>query len=316
MKKMKKIILALIVTALILPMDIFSQIYKFSGGPSGGTYQYYASAISTIAKKNDIRVLASSSGGSLENIRTCNSGKSSFGVAYSGHVYAALNGKLPKDENKYEDVRSLGFFYGAPGQMVVAKGSGIKTLKDLKGKRVGIGNAGSGAAANAELMLKFLGLWDKIKTENLGYRGAADAFKNGQLDAFWVFAGYPNAAVLEVALQKDISLLNLWDELETAGYFKDNPFFQKLVIPAKTYNGQDTDVASFQDGAIWIASKKVPDDVVYNLLKIIYSDAGLASMVEVHKSAKAMSVKGGLTGIVTPLHPGAAKFWKEMGVLK
>lgn len=316
MKKMKNLALAIVALAIILPMDVFSQIYKFSGGPSGGTYQYYASAISTIVKKNGLRVLAASSGGSIENIRTCNSGKSSFGVAYSGHVFAALNGQLPKDTNKYEDVRSLGFFYGAPGQFIVKKGSEIKSLKDLEGKRVGVGNAGSGAAANAELMFTHLGLWEKINHENLGYRGAADAFKNGQLDAFWVFAGFPNAAVLEVSLQEDIELLNLWGELETAKYFDTNPFFQKRIIPAGTYNGQDADVASFQDGAIWIASKKVPEDVVYKVLKTIYSEKGLAHMVSVHKSAKAMSIEGGLTGIVTPLHSGATKFWKEMGVIK
>lgn len=316
MKNIRNIILAIIVLALILPLNLFSQVYKFSGGPSGGTYQYYASAISTIAKKNDIKVLAASSGGSVENIRTCNTGKSSFGIAYSGNVYEALHGKLSKDDNKYENVRALGFFYGAPGQLIVKKGSGIKSLKDLAGKSVGVGNAGSGAAANAELMFKHLGLWDKIKAEHLGYRGAADAFKNGQLDAFWVFAGYPNAAVLEVALQENIVLLNLWNELNESGFFKENPFYQKIVIPAKTYSGQDEPVISFQDAALWIANKDVPDEVVYKLLKTIYSKEGLAAMVEVHKSAKEMSVAGGLTGIVTPLHPGAIKFWKEMGVLK
>jgi len=316
MKKIKSIMLALIVTAIILPMDLFSQVYKFSGGPSGGTFQYYASAISTIAKKSDIRVLAASSGGSIENIRTCNSGKSSFGVAYSGNVYDALHGRLNQDNNKYEDVRAVGFFYGAPGQLIVKKDSGIKSLKDLEGKRVGIGNAGSGAAANAELMFRYIGMWDKIKTEHLGYRGAADAFKNNQLDAFWVFAGYPNASVLEVALQEDVRLLNLWNELETAGFFKENPYFQKIVIPANTYSGQDEAVNSFQDAALWITSKDVPDDVVYKMLKSIYSPEGLAAMVEVHKSAKAMSIAGGITGIVTPLHSGATKFWKEMGVIK
>ncbi|PIQ10178.1 MAG: C4-dicarboxylate ABC transporter substrate-binding protein [Ignavibacteriales bacterium CG18_big_fil_WC_8_21_14_2_50_31_20] len=316
MKKIKSIMLSLIVVALILPMDLFSQVYKFSGGPSGGTYQYFASAISTIAKKNDIRVLAASSGGSVENIRTCNNGKSSFGVAYSGNVYDALNGRLNQDSNKYLDVRVVGFFYGAPGQLIVKKNSGIKSLKDLEGKRVGVGNAGSGAAANAELMFKYLGLWDKIKPEHLGYRGAADAFKNGQLDAFWVFAGFPNASVLEVALQEDIQLLNLWNELETAGFFKENPYFQKIVIPANTYSGQETAVNSFQDAALWIANKDVPDDVVYNLLKAIYSPEGLTAMVEVHKSAKQMSISGGLTGVVTPLHSGATKFWKEKGVIK
>ncbi|MBU0472545.1 MAG: TAXI family TRAP transporter solute-binding subunit [Bacteroidetes bacterium] len=316
MKKIKYLVLVLVVAALVLPMNLFSQVFKFSGGPSGGTFQYYASAISTIAKKHDVRVLAASSGGSVENIRTCNSGKSSFGVAYSGNVFEALHGKLSKDDNKYENVRALGFFYGAPGQLVAKKGSGIKSIKDLIGKSVGVGNAGSGAAANAELMFKHLGLWDKIKAEHLGYRGAADAFKNGQLDAFWVFAGYPNAAVLEVALQEDIVLLNLWEDLEASGFFKENPFYQKIVIPAKTYSGQDAPVISFQDAALWIASKDVPDDVVYKLLTTIYSKEGFAAMIEVHKSAKEMSIAGGLTGVVTPLHPGAIKFWTEMGVLK
>lgn len=316
MKKISFVLSLVISVFLIVPTNLSAQVYKFSGGPSGGTYQYYASGISTLAKKNGIRVLAASSGGAIENIRTCNTGKSAFGVSYSGHVFKAYNGKLPNDNKSYKNVRALGFFYGAPGQFVVKKGSGIKSLKDLVGKRVGIGNAGSGAASNAEQMFKFLGLWDKISPENLGYRGAADAFKNGQLDAFWVFAGYPNASVLEVALQADIELLDLWDELNNAGYFKQFPYFQKVVIPAKTYNGQDKDVATFQDGAIWIANKDVPEDVVYKLLKLVYSEAGIKHMVEIHKSAKAMSIKGGLTGIVTPLHAGAEKFWKEMGVLK
>jgi TRAP transporter TAXI family solute receptor len=220
------------------------------------------------------------------------------------------------DNRKYENVRALGFFYGAAGQLVVKKNSNINSLNDLIGKKVGIGNAGSGAAANSETMLKFLGLWDKIKTENLGYRNAADAFKNGQLDAFWVFSGPHNASILEVALQEDIKLLNIWDELSNAGYFSSNPFFQKAVIPANTYNGQTEDVNSFQDGAIWIANKKVPEDLVYNLLKTVYSPDGLAYMVEVHKSAVDMSIENGLKGIVTELHPGAIKFWKEMGILK
>ncbi len=316
MKKIESIVLTLVVISFIIPANLYSQVYRFSGGPSGGTYQYYASAISTLAKKNKIRVLASSSGGSIENIRTCNSGKSSFGIAFSGHIYAALNGTLPKDTNKYENVRALGFFYGAAGQLVVRKNSGINSLKDLAGKKIGIGNAGSGAAANGEAMLKYLNLWDKINAENLGYRSAANAFKNGQLDAFWVFSGPYNASILEVALQEDIKILSIWDELESAGYFATNPYFQKATIPAGTYSGQDEDVVSFQDGAIWIASKKVSDDVVYNLLKMVYSKKGLAHMVGVHKTAKEMSVKGGLTGIVTPLHDGAIKFWKEMGVIK
>lgn len=316
MKKLSVFVSMLIIIALVLPANTFGQMYKFSGGPSGGTFQYYASAISTLAKKHKIKVLASSSGGSIENIRTVNSGKSSFGVVYSGNTFDALNGKLKSDDKKYTDVMAVAYFYGAPGQMIVRAKSGIKHLKQLEGKRVGIGNAGSGAAANAELMLRFLGLWDKITPEFLGYRGAADAFKNGQLDAFWVFAGYPNAAVLEVALQEDVNLLNIYNDLEGAGYFEKYPYFQKIVIPAKTYSGQDEPVNSFQDAAIWGANRDVPADAVYNLLSAVYSEDGLKYMVEVHKSAKSMTIDHGIKGIVTPLHPGAEKFWKEKGIIK
>lgn len=316
MKKIKVLLTLSICTALLFSEITFAQIYKFSGGPSGGTFQYYASAIATLAKKNKAKVLASASGGSIENIRTVNSGKSQFAVAYSGHVYAGRNGKLPSDKNKYENVMAVSFFYGAPAQLIVKKKSGITDPTQLKGKRVGVGNAGSGAAANAEIFFKQLGIWDDMGKEHLGYRGAADAFNNGQLDAFWVFAGFPNASVLEAALQSDVNLLNTYSIGEKANLFKDYPYFDEIVIPANTYNGQDKEVKTFQDASLWIANKDVPADVVYNLLKTVYSDEGLKYMVEVHKSAAAMSVKSGIKGIVTPLHPGAEKFWKEKGILK
>lgn len=315
----KKLIICLLVLAcagLLVAPGVSAKAYRFSGGPSGGTFQYYASAISTLAKKHDINVLASSSGGAIENIRTTNSGKSSFSVTYSGHVYAAANGKLKNDENKYEDVLAVSFLYGAPAQLVVKKKSGITDPKQLADKRVGVGNAGSGAAANAEIFFTELGIWDKMGRENLGYRAAADAFKNGQLDAFWVFVGYPNASVLEAALQNEVNLLDTYKAGEAAGLFEKYPYFAKVVIPANTYNGQTEPVTTFQDAALWVANKDVEVDVVYNLLKAVYSDEGLKYMVEVHKSAKAMSIEGGLNGIVTKLHPGAVKFWKEMGVLE
>jgi TRAP transporter TAXI family solute receptor len=296
--------------------DALAQMYKFSGGPSGGTFQYYASAISTLAKKADMRVLAASSGGAIENIRTTNTGKSSFAVTYSGHVYAARNGKLKKDDRKYENVLAVSYLYGAPAQLIVKKNSGITDARQLADKRVGVGNAGSGAAANAEIFFTSLGIWDKMSRENLGYRAAADAFKNRQLDAFWVFVGYPNASVLEAALQNDITLLNTYAAGEKFGMFRKYPYFDKVIIPANTYRGQTEDVITFQDAALWVANAEVPADVVYNLLKKVYTEEGLAYMVEVHKSARAMSIRDGTKGIVTPLHPGAEKFWKEKGIIK
>ena len=316
MKKLFTIGLVVIMALFMISGDIFAKSYRFSGGPSGGTFQYYASAISTLSKKHDMNVMASSSGGAIENIRTTNDGKSSFSVTYSGNVYAASIGKLTNDDTKYEDVLAVSFLYGAPAQLVVKKSSGITSAKQLADKRVGVGNAGSGAAANAELFFKQLGIWDQMGRENLGYRAAADAFKNGQLDAFWVFVGYPNASVLEAALQTDVNLIDTYKDGEEAGLFKDYPYFAKVTIPANTYNGQTEPVNTFQDAALWVANKDVPEDVVYNLLKAVYSEEGLAYMVEVHKSAKEMSIENGIKGIVTKLHPGAEKFWREKGVIK
>lgn len=189
MSRLMKLFLSIVMMSFLAAPGAFAQVYKFSGGPSGGTFQYYASAISTLAKKADMRVLASSSGGAIENIRLVNANKSSFGITYSGHVWAARNGKLKNDEAKYEDVLVVAYLYGAPAQLVVKKASGITEPAQLADKRVGVGNAGSGAAANAEIFFTQLGIWDKMGRENLGYRQAADAFKNGH----WTRSGCSSA---------------------------------------------------------------------------------------------------------------------------
>jgi uncharacterized protein len=289
-------------------------LYTFAGGPSGGTFQYYASAIATIGQKEGQKLLARSSGGSIENIRLVNNQKADFAVAYSGHVYAGAHASLKNDENEYTNVLVMAYLYGAPAQLVVKANSGINTPLDLAGKRVGVGNAGSGAAANAEIYFSSLGIWDKMDREFLGYRNAATAMQNGQLDAFWVFTGYPSASILEVAMQADIKLLDTYAAGEAVGLFGKNPFFTPVTVPANTYKGQSDDVASFQDGALLVANAEVPDEVVHQILTALYNQEGLEYLVSVHNSAKSMTVETGLKGVVTPIHPGALKFWQEKGL--
>ena len=289
-------------------------LYTFSGGPSGGTFQYYASAIATIGQKQGQKLLARSSGGSIENIRLVNSRKADFAVAYSGHVYAGAHGTLKNDEHQYNDVLVMAYLYGAPAQLVVKANDGINQPHDLVGKRVGVGNAGSGAAANAEIYFSSLGIWDKMDREFLGYRNAATAMQNGQLDAFWIFTGYPSASILEVAMQTEIKLLDTYSAGEAVGLFQHNPFFTAVTVPANTYKGQTQDIASFQDGAMLVANTKVPDEVVHQVLTSMYSQEGLEYLVSVHNSAKSMAIESGLKGVVTPIHPGAVKFWQEKGL--
>jgi TRAP transporter TAXI family solute receptor len=210
----------------------------------------------------------------------------------------------------------VAWLYGAPAQLVVRKGSGIKSVKDLAGKKVGVGNAGSGAFANCELFFTHMGIWDKIERNAMGYNDAANAFGNKQLDAFWLFTAFPSGAVIMAAQTNNIDLIDLAADAKASGFFDKYPYFSKLAVPAGTYRGVDHDTPSFQDSALWVANSKVPDDVVYKMLSVIFTDEGLAHMREQKKTFKNMSIANGAMGIVTPFHPGAEKFWKDKGVLK
>jgi len=323
MRKILGISIISICAVLLVTLTFTSHIAAkkrivFGGGPAGGTFQVVANAIQTYGPVKNIEgytVKAQSSAGSVENLRKVDAGKHQFSVVYSGHVYLGRNGMMKNDTNKYENVMAVAYLYGAPAQLVVKKGSGIKSSKDLVGKKVGVGNAGSGAFANCEMFFTHLGIWDKIERNAMGYNDAAQAFGNNQLDAFWLFTAFPSGAVIMAAQTNDIDLINVGKDAEDAGYFKKYPYFGKLNIPAGTYKGVDVDTPSFFDSTLWVANKDVPDDVVYELLSKIFTDEGLAYMVSQKKTFKAMSVQDGVKGIVTPMHPGAVKFWKEKGVM-
>ena len=291
----------------------------FGGGPSGGTFQVVANAIQVydpVKALEDYSVKAQTSAGSVENLRKANAGRHQMSVVYSGHVWLGRNGQMKNDPKKYENVLAVSWLYGAPAQLVVRKGSGIKSVKDLVGKKVGVGNAGSGAFANCELFFSHMGVWDKIERNAMGYNDAAAAFGNRQLDAFWLFTAFPSGAVIMAAQTNDIDLIDLDADAKASGFYEKYPYFGKLAVPANTYRKVDYAAPSFQDSALWVANSKVSADIVYKLLSIIYTDEGLKHMVAQKKTFKSMSLKTGATGIVTPFHPGAEKFWKEKGMQK
>ena len=310
---------ALLAAGMLAPhAAVAKERVVFSGGPAGGTFQVVANAIQVydpIKASKTFRVRAQSSAGSVENLRKVNSGKAQMGVVYSGHVYLGRNGRMKNDTNKYEDVMAVAWLYGAPAQLVVRKGSGIESTKDLVGKKVGVGNAGSGAFANCELFFTHMGVWDKIERNAMGYNDAAQAFGNNQLDAFWLFTAFPSGAVIMAAQTNDIELVDLGKDAADSGFYDEYPYFGKLAVPAGTYRGVDKETPSFQDSALWVANSKVSEDTVYEMLSTIYTDEGLAHMKEQKKTFKNMSLDTGTQGVVTPWHPGAVKFWKEKGMM-
>jgi TRAP transporter TAXI family solute receptor len=313
------VIVAFFALAFCFTTSASAKLYVFGGGPAGGTFQVVANGIQVYQPVKDlegITIKAQTSAGSVENLRKTNAGRQQFSTVYSGHVWLGRNGKMKNDTKKYENVLAVAWLYGAPAQLVVRQGSGIKSVKDLDGKKVGVGNAGSGAFANCELFFAHMGVWDKIERNAMGYNDAAAAFGNRQLDAFWLFTAFPSGAVIMAAQTNDIALLPLAKDAEDSGFFEKYPYFGKLSVPAGTYRGVDYDSPSFQDSALWVANADVPADVVYKMLTVIFTDEGLKHMVGQKKTFKNMSLETGATNIVTPFHPGAEKFWKEKGMLQ
>ena len=309
----------LLACAIVLPgTALAAKRMVFGGGPAGGTFQIVANAIQTygpVKESEAYRIKAQSSAGSVENLRKVDRGRMHFGVVYSGHVHLGREGLLKNDDKKYENVLAVAYLYGAPAQLVVRRGAGIENTRDLVGKKVGVGNAGSGAFANCELFFTHLGIWHEIERNAMGYNDAAAAFGNNQLDAFWLFTAFPSGAVIMAAQTNDIDLIDLEKDAVESGFFDQYPYFAKLAVPAGTYRGVDYETPSFQDSALWVANAEVPADVVYDLLSKVYTDEGLAWMVKQKKTFREMSIETGTKGIVTPLHPGAERFWKEKGAL-
>ncbi len=288
----------------------------FSGGPEGGTFQYFSNGISARLSKTlaNIEVSNMASAGSVENLRRVNSGEADFGISYSGDTYLARNGKLPQDQKKYENVHAVAYMFGAPAHLVVLADGGINAVADLKGKKVAVGGAGSGAAASAERYFKSLGLWDQFQPQFIGYSEAVAAMGDKLIDAVWVFAGFPNSSVIQAAASNKIKILDTVEAGKKAGFFDEYPFYAEVTIPAGTYSGVDTPVSTFEDAALWVAGKHLAAAVVFASVADIYTPEGLDYMVKVKSTAKAMNIPGALAGVVTPVHEGALKFWKEKGL--
>lgn len=290
--------------------------YAFGGGPVGGVFQVYADVLSLIINDGleNVDITAEGTGGSAENLRSVNAGDRQFGIVYAGDVALGAQGVLPEDTTVYDQVMPLAPLYGGVAHLVVTVNSGINSVADLPGKRIALGNAGSGAALSAERYFTSLGLYDQIQVEFLGYSQAAAAMGDGQLDGFWVLAGFPNASVTEASTFTEIKLIDIYTPGVEGGFFEDYPFYSQRALTGGAYPGNDEDVQSFQDAALWVANADVPEDVVYNAMRAVYLDGGLDRLREAHPSAEEMGLDVGVAGIANKLHPGAVRFWEEQGV--
>jgi hypothetical protein len=302
------------VGAGLMPAGAADYSIKIGGGPTGGTFNTFSNAMAVYVPKVNPNIQASSvgSGGSVENVKRVHNGESDFGLCYAVDSGLGYKGQLPQDSVQYNKLRSMGYLYGAPAQLIVRADSDFKTAYDLKGKRVAVGNAGSGAAASAERFFRHIGVWDNFKPTFMGYSAAASAFKDGKIDGFWVLVGYPNSSVIEASVQVKIRLLDVGIDAEKSGFY-DAYAYAPTVIPAGTYGKDMPECKTFQDSTMLTTNVSMPEELVYTLMKTLWSQAGMEAMVMAHKSFKEMNMENAFLGASVPLHSGAVKFWQEQG---
>ncbi|MFZ5650879.1 MAG: TAXI family TRAP transporter solute-binding subunit [Bacillota bacterium] len=292
--------------------------YSFATAGTGGTYYPMGGGVASVVKEaTGIEIAVETSGGSAENLRLIQSGETDMAWANASEIYWAWNGQEFFKGQNVKDFRVVAFSWNAIYHWAVHKDSGIKSFADLKGKKVAIGPQGSGAAVFAETYLKSVGMWDKVQPMYLPPDDSATSFKDKKVALFGYFSRVPMSALMDITATADITLLDPTVEGEKAGFSQKYPFYTKTVIPKGAYKGQDKDVAKYGNPVYLVVHKKVPDQVVYDMLKAIYSESGQKRLLQTNKAAEDMTIKNSMSGLAelgVPLHPGAVKFFKEQNV--
>lgn len=288
----------------------------FGGGPTGTTLHHFAEGLVGLINQADLpyHMILNRSGGSLANLTEVNEGKLDMALVYAGDASLGSQGRLDLSLPPTAHVRALARLYGAPAQLAVLQRSAVHSPGELKRRRVAIGNPGSGSALAAERYFRSLGLWGEIIPVYLGTAMALEDLEKGAVEAVWEQSGVPSAPLQDFARRSGLRLLDLQAGALTSGLFEHYPFYTATYIPAGTYQGQNSDVATFQDAALWVAHERVNAEFIAKALALVFSAAGQKQLLQAVPVAKDLSLELGLYGVQIPLHPGALGFWRQQGV--
>lgn len=259
---------------------------------------------------------ALASNGSVANVNAIEGGTLESGFAQGDVATWAQTGTgIWEGKPPAEKLRAIANLYPESIHLVASEASGIKSVADLKGKRVSLDEPGSGTLVDAQIILGAAGLSEKdITPEYLKPDQAADRMKDGAMDAFFFVGGYPAGAIAELASQQKVVVVPI--DGEVAAKVLENKFFAEDTVPAGTYDGNDADVKTIAVGAQWITSADQPDDLIYGITKALWNDNTRKQLDAGHAKGKQITKEHALDGIGIPLHPGAERFYKEAGLLK
>lgn len=313
----RRLFVGLMVVALIVCMSttLFGAAsvrrYAYSASNPGGVWYTMCGGIVKLLQEklpSNIRVDMIASGGSVLNTRRLASGEADLTMAYSTHLWECWNGEGIMKGRPNDNPRIMFEIYKSDHYFVTLANSGIKSMKDLEGKRVVLGPPGSGSSDNSRFTLRTLGI-NAIESE-LAFNEAAEALAEGKVHAMGM-SGSPAAGLVEVAATRDIYIIPFTDE-ELDKIVSAGPFFSKGIMPANTYQGQTKDVPVFMFTVYQVASKNVPADDVYEMMKVCFSQEGKEYLGAVHPYWKTMKNDPELVkALGIPYHPGAERFWRE-----
>ncbi|GLQ16141.1 C4-dicarboxylate ABC transporter substrate-binding protein [Maritalea porphyrae] len=322
---MKKMIMSAAVGAAMvagLAGASFAQEQRIiSIGTGGVTGVYYPTggAICRLVNKNraehKIRCSVESTGGSVYNINTIRQGELEFGVAQSDWQYHAYNGTSKfEEQGAFTDLRAVFSVHPEPFTVVARADSGIKNFEDLKGKRVNIGNPGSGQRGTMEVLMNALG-WttaDFALASELKAAEQSQALCDNKIDAMIYTVGHPSGSISEATTSCDSVLVNVTGEAVDK-LIAENSFYRTATIPGGMYRGNDADVTTFGVGATFVTSAAVADDIVYEVVKAVFDD--IDGFRKLHPAFANLDPKQmAKDGLSAPIHDGAAKYYSENGM--
>jgi hypothetical protein len=294
----------------------------FTIGTGGVTGVYYPAGgaicrlVNVDRKDHGIRCSVESTGGSIFNLNAIQDGEMEVGVVQSDWQHHAYNGTSQfKDQGANRDLRAVFSLHPEPFTVVARRDAGIRNFDDLKGKRVNVGNPGSGQRATMEVVLDALGwsLSDFALASELRPAEQSQALCDNKVDAIIYTVGHPNGSIQEATTSCDTVLVNV-DGAAIDKLIADNPFYAKATIPGGMYNGNPDDTTTFGVGATVVSSAKVPQEYIYITTKAVFEN--FDDFKKLHPAFEVLDRKAMTTNALSaPLHDGAAKYYKEAGLM-
>jgi uncharacterized protein len=256
--------------------------------------------------------VAQATQGSVENVDLIGRGQLESALSQADIASWAYHGVgVFKTKGAIADLRAIGALFPESVHVVVAQNSPIKTLRDLKGKRVGLGEKESGTLADARIVLEAAGLTERdMKADYSRLGEAAIGIRDNTLDAFFLVGGYPIPAIAELAAATPIRLVPLGDDMFDK-LKKRYPFFSRTAIPADAYAGLDGETPTVGLNALWVVAANVPDQIVYEITKSLWSESTRKFLIARHIIGRRIAPERALDGVDIPLHPGAEKYYRE-----